>query len=102
MLGLGVFVNVLDILLSLIIFYLGYKAYRKGAGKLALMISITFLIFCISHVVYITIDIFGMSHLVASFTSAVGWAAFVVIIRIIAYLLLIIGLLRTTKSMDTF
>jgi hypothetical protein len=94
MLGLGIFVNILNSIMGSVVAYLGFKAYKNGAGKLALAIAIAFTIFVISHLFYIIIDIFGLANIIASFTSAVSWVAVILVFRVIGYLVLAYALFK--------
>lgn len=72
-------VSLVNLILSIIIFCLGIWAYSRKKGSEPLYIGIAFLLFAVSHL----ITLLGM---------AAGLSALLIVIRIIAYLLIIYAL----------
>jgi hypothetical protein len=91
-LGLGFSVNLLNLIFCGIVVYLAIRSYRNGAEKTSLYLAAAFIFFGLSHILFMVIDLFGLVSEVASFTSALGWVSFVMVIRIIGYLLIAIAL----------
>lgn len=79
-------VSLVNLILCLIIFALGIWAYSRKKGDVPLYLGIAFLLF-------------ALSHLITFLGMAAGLTAFLVTVRIIAYLLVIFALYRivTTK-----
>lgn len=99
MAGLGIFTNILNFILASFIVYFGYKAHKEGAGKIATYLTMAFILFAFSYLQYIIIDIFGVTSIVAPFSSAVKWISLIIITRIVAYALIAFALLTTIKKM---
>jgi hypothetical protein len=74
-------VALVNLILSVVIFCLGIWAYSKKKGNEPLYIGIAFLLFAISHL----INLLGL---------AAGLTIFLVILRLIAYLLIIWALYK--------
>ncbi len=78
-------IALVNLILCLIIFALGIWAYSKKKGDVPLYIGIAFLLFAIS-------------HLITFLGIAAGLTAFLVTVRIIAYLLVIFALYRIAAA----
>lgn len=87
MLSLGIFVNLLNIILAAAIVVFGYKIHKINPSRIVFYISLAFAFLGFSDILYAIIDFFGLHNIMATFTSALGWASFVVVVRIIAYAL---------------
>jgi ABC-type Na+ efflux pump permease subunit len=74
-------ITLVNLILGIIIFGLGVWAYSRKKGDVPLYIGIAFLLFAIS-------------HLIALIGLAAGLTVFLIIIRLIAYLLVILALYK--------
>jgi len=98
MAGLGILVSVLNFILASLIVYFGYKAHKQGAGKVTTYLIAAFILFAFSHLQFLIIDIFGLTNIVAPFTSALKWISLVIFTRIIAYALVAFALFAAVKK----
>ncbi len=75
-------VSVINLLLCIVILILGYLSYKKNKNKVAVYISVAF-------------GLFGFSHLMTLFEVGTDLESILIIIRILAYLLVIVALYKT-------
>lgn len=75
-------VSIINLLLCVIILVLGYVSYRRNKNKIAFYLSISF-------------GLFGISHLMTLFETGTDLEGVFIIIRILAYLLVIVALYKT-------
>lgn len=71
----------LNLVLCIIILILGFLGYRRNKNQVALYISMAF-------------GLFGISHLMSLFKGQNNLESILIIIRIIAYLLVIVALYK--------
>lgn len=81
----GMFVNYLNLIMCLGIFVVGYLAYKKKKDKLLLNIGIAF-------------GFFAVSHLVVLLGFRGNVATMLVLIRAIAYLIILVALSRFVSA----
>lgn len=72
---------ILNLVLSIIILALGYLAYTKNNNKLAFSIGAGF-------------GMFALSHLITLFGLGAALASFIILIRVLAYFIVIFALYR--------
>jgi hypothetical protein len=78
-------VNVVNTALCIVILILGYWGYQKGGDKIPLLIGIAFGIFGASHIV----TLLGLGQLLMNF---------LIVIRVIAYLVVVFALWRVAAK----
>ncbi|MFA5090107.1 MAG: hypothetical protein WC510_03590 [Candidatus Omnitrophota bacterium] len=74
-------INIVNTLLCILIFILGFWAYNKKKDSLFIYIAAAF-------------GIFGLSHMIILLGRGVSLADFVILIRVPAYLLVLVALYR--------
>ncbi|MDD2689345.1 MAG: hypothetical protein PHT41_04265 [Candidatus Omnitrophica bacterium] len=75
-------VNLINLSLCIVVLVLGYMSYKKNKNKIAIYISVAF-------------GLFGFSHLMTLFEFGTDLESILIIIRILAYLLVIVALYKT-------
>lgn len=75
-------VNLINLALCIVVLVLGYMSYKKNKNKIAVYISVAF-------------GLFGFSHLMTLFAFDADLESILIIIRILAYLLVIVALYKT-------